>query len=280
MARKIMISNQKGGVGKTTITFELSAMYSKMGYKVLALDLDGQRNLSLYSKIQMKNVPTIRDVLLYIKELSLNPNIEADDDIFDKAIQKTEEGYDMISSDNKLSESQADFGKPEDVFLLQDLLSILEDEYDYIFVDCAPARSPLLYMSYFVCDYCLVITESDLGSLDGIKQVATDIRLIKQRKMTNVKMLGVLLNKNENTSEQNKTYIKLCNIGQEIGVMPFKTTIFKGIAVTEAKNNFMSVSTYMEQGDRSVKKKASEIVEQFKSLIEEIEERIEIIEAV
>lgn len=278
MARKIMISNQKGGVGKTTITFELSAMYSRMGYRVLALDLDGQRNFSLYSKVQLKDIPTIRDVLFYLKELSVNPDFEIDDSILDKAIQKTEEGYDMIASEKKLSESQADFGKPEDVYLLQDLLSVLEDEYDYIFIDCAPARSPLLYMSYFVCDYCLIVTEADLGSLDGIEQVSTDIRLLKQRKMTDCKMLGILLNKNENTSEQNKIYIKLCNIGQEIGVMPFKTTIFKGIAVTEAKNNCMSVIRYMEQGDSSIKKKAIEIVEQFKGLISEIEERIEVYE--
>lgn len=279
MARIIMTSNQKGGVGKTTLTLELCAMYASNKKKVLAIDLDGQGNLSLYTKSNKKDVPTIRDILLKVKQLSLDPDsCDDDDDIFNLAIQKTEDGFDIIASDKKLSEAQADFGDVTDVYLLQDLISLYKEDYDYIFIDCAPARSPLLYMAYFVSNYCLIVTESDLGSLDGVKQVHTDISLLHQRNMTNVKILGILLNKNEDTKEQLTAYMKLCNLGQSIGSMPFDTTIYKGIAVTESKNNYMSVRRYMEQGDRSTKKKTKPLVEMFDQLGEEIDERIKVME--
>ena len=71
MTKTIMVSNQKGGVGKTTTTLELGAIYARKGKRVLIIDLDGQVNISMYvnAKYDDKNIPTIRDVLLEIKEI-------------------------------------------------------------------------------------------------------------------------------------------------------------------------------------------------------------------
>lgn len=63
MSKIIMVANQKGGVGKTTVSFELSAIYAQNGFKVLTVDLDGQKDFSKYAKADFKNKPTIRTIL-------------------------------------------------------------------------------------------------------------------------------------------------------------------------------------------------------------------------
>lgn len=80
MTKTIMVSNQKGGVGKTTTTLELGAIYARKGKRVLIIDLDGQVNISMYvnAKYDDKNIPTIRDVLLEIKEIMNHLEVEAE----------------------------------------------------------------------------------------------------------------------------------------------------------------------------------------------------------
>lgn len=189
MTKTIMVSNQKGGVGKTTTTLELGAIYARKGKRVLIIDLDGQVNISMYvnAKYDDKNIPTIRDVLLEIKEIMNHLEAEAEkeddmqDDIITRSIQTTGEGFDIIAGHRNLSNALAEFSDTTDVFLLKELISCMED-YDYILIDSAPARSPLLNMGYVAADYCLILTEADKASQDGVKQVVTDIKLLKKNK--------------------------------------------------------------------------------------------------
>ena len=135
MTKTIMVSNQKGGVGKTTTTLELGAIYARKGKRVLVIDLDGQVNLSMYvnAKYDDKTIPTIRDVLLEIKEILKNSEPETDDmeegedDIITRSIQTTGEGFDIIAGHRNLSNALAEFSDTTDVFLLKELISCLED---------------------------------------------------------------------------------------------------------------------------------------------------------
>ena len=158
MAKVIMIGNQKGGVGKTMVSHELSALFVRRGNRVLGIDIDGQRDFSRYSDISFaQKIPTIRDVLLTIKDIKTqsafgNKNTtdsdysdfedENDEDIIDKAIQHTKEGYDIIIASKKLANASADFGEPNDIYLLQDLIMSLSDDYDYVIIDCALHEAP------------------------------------------------------------------------------------------------------------------------------------------
>lgn len=290
MARVIMIGNQKGGVGKTMISHELCALFVRRGNKVLGIDVDGQRDFSRYSDISFaKKIPTIRDLLLEIKDIKTQSALgdgkkedsdfedfegEADDDIIDKAIQKTKEGYDIIIASKKLANASSDFGEPNDIYLLQDLIDTLTDDYDYIIIDCAPARSPLLYMSYIASNYCICIAESDEGSREGVRQTYADIALLKEKNTTKVIMLGTLLNKYKDANVQVEQYQALCDLGVTTNAMPFDTAIPMGVAATEANNKHMCVYEYMRTGNRETKKKAKSLVEQFDKLADEIEQRI------
>ena len=285
MTKTIMVSNKKGGVGKTTTTLELGAIYARKGKRVLVIDLDGQVNLSMYvnAKYDDKNIPTIRDVLLEIKEILKHSEPERDEDtddgeedIITKSIQTTSEGFDIIAGHRNLSNALAEFSDITDVFLLKELISCLED-YDYILIDSAPARSPLLNMGYVAANYCLILTEADKASQDGVRQVVTDIKLLKKSNMSDIVVLGILLNKNEDLKNQEEAYEDLCAFGKTNDCMPFETIISKAAGATTAKNMYKSIHAYKDI--RGIDKRGIQgILKDFENLADEIEKRIKRIE--
>lgn len=285
MTKTIMVSNQKGGVGKTTTTLELGAIYARKGKRVLVIDLDGQVNLSMYvnAKYDDKNIPTIRDVLLEIKEILKHSEPERDEDtddgeedIITKSIQTTSEGFDIIAGHRNLSNALAEFSDITDVFLLKELISCLED-YDYILIDSAPARSPLLNMGYVAANYCLILTEADKASQDGVRQVVTDIKLLNKSNMSDIVVLGILLNKNEDLKNQEEAYEDLCAFGKTNDCMPFETIISKAAGATTAKNMYKSIHAYKDT--RGIDKRGIQgILKDFENLADEIEKRIKRIE--
>ena len=286
MTKTIMVSNQKGGVGKTTTTLELGAIYARKGKRVLVIDLDGQVNLSMYvnARYDDKNIPTIRDVLLEIKDILKHSEPETDhdaddeeeEDIITKSIQTTSEGFDIIAGHRNLSNALAEFSDITDVFLLKELISCLED-YDYILIDSAPARSPLLNMGYVAANYCLILTEADKASQDGVRQVVTDIKLLKKSNMSDIVILGILLNKNEDLKNQEEAYEDLCAFGKTNDCMPFETIISKAAGATTAKNMYKSIHAYKDT--RGIDKRGIQgILKDFENLADEIEKRIKKIE--
>lgn len=235
-ANIIMISNQKGGVGKTTCTLELSNIFAT-DFKVLAIDLDPQRNLSTYSGADLDAKYTLKNVL--------DAEVLVQD-----AIQHLN-NFDIIIGDKKLSNASKLYGDADDIFLLQDILEDIENEYDYIFLDSAPGRSPLLYMEYICSDYIIAPTECDDGSIEGLAEIGEDIKRFKKREQTHVRILGTLLNKYENTSMHSTSFDDLEDIGPQIGGMPFRTVIRKSIAASEAKTARCSISEYSKNNNIS-----------------------------
>ena len=253
MKHVIMISNQKGGVGKTTTTLELCSLFGKK-YKVLGIDLDSQRNFSMYAGANLTSKATVNEVL----------NAEV---LLEDAVQHLSD-FDILIGSKELAEASKTFGEPDDIYLLQDVLEEV-DTYDYIFIDNAPARSPLLYMSYLVSDYIIAPAECDDGALEGLRELGADINRFKKRKQTNVKVLGLLLNKRENTVMHNLAYEEMEEIGEELGGMPFRTTIRKSITVAEAKAARKSINEYAKNNNSA---------KDYKKLMKEIEDRIKAIE--
>ena len=254
MSKIIMIANQKGGVGKTTTAIELCSLLGREN-KVLGIDLDQQRNFSKYAGAKLE-APSIHDVL--------NAKITVEE-----AIQKLDE-YDVLISSKELAKAGKEFGEMDDIWLLKDIVEELN--YDYIIIDNAPARSPLLMMSYIASDYCIVVTECDSGSLDGIEEVVSDITsLNKRNKNTNVQILGVLLNKSEKTSLHEIAYEEIGETGKELEIRPFKTVIRKSIVASESKAAMESINKYKPGNNVSVDYRM--LLEEILTRIEEMEEQ-------
>ena len=285
MGKIIALVNQKGGVGKTTTTLELSTLYARQGKKVLAIDMDGQRTLSKFVKANLKK-STLRDVLLTLQDISEEMNSidnineeEFTDSITKDAIQHIEEGFDIIPASNKQDSSEKDFNETTDLLLIADMFDELVDDYDYIFLDCAPARGPLLFMAYIACDYCIVVSDAEISSIDGIKNIIIDLQTLEKNTIkAKAKILGLLLTQNKDYNVHLEQYQRLIEF-TKYGAVPFDTTIYEGVIVKEAHNKYMSISAYVDAGNRAIKQKAKSVLDSYKDLQREIEERIKEMEA-
>lgn len=228
----IMVSNQKGGVGKTTTTLELCSLFGQ-DFKTLGIDMDPQGDLTTYSGIIKDPNKTIRNVL------------DAQQLIEEAAIPAN--GFDIIAGDKALANAAQLYSNPDDIFLLSDAINIMqntENSYDFIFIDSAPGRSPLLYMEYMACDYLIAPSECDDGSIKGLMNIGEDLRRYRDRFKINLKVLGVILTKNETTNMHKIAYDDLVNISSEVGGTPFNTKIRKSIRATEAKTVQQSIYDY------------------------------------
>ena len=221
-AKKIIIANQKGGVGKTTSTIELASTLSKLDRKVLVVDFDQQCNLTNYVDGDFE-YPTIYNVL------------QGDVEIHD-AIQHLIE-FDLISGSQALSKADKEFSEQGDMFLLDTAFDSVSGEYDYILVDNSPSRGQLLNMSYFTADYIIIPTECDTGSQDGVVAIFNDIERLKKGKipLSHAQVMGIILNKFEKTQMHELAYESICDIANTMGHDSFVVTVRKSIKASEAK---------------------------------------------
>ena len=136
----IAISNQKGGTGKSSSCIEICSILgrtnkpkSRQKYRVLAIDMDQQRNFSIYCGADVSK-PSIYDALHGNKPVT-------------ECIQHVDT-YDVIISSNELSKADREFVDRDDVYLLEDLLKFVENDYDYVVIDNSPSRNILLSIFY------------------------------------------------------------------------------------------------------------------------------------
>ena len=222
MGKVVGVINQKGGVGKTTSTIDLANAVASKKKKVLIIDLDQQGNLSKYVGANL-DYPTIYDVL------------QAESPIAD-AIQKCGR-VDVIASSKELSKADKEFVEHDDIFLLEDVIELVKDNYDYIFIDNAPARSTLLTMAYVASDNIVIPVEVDDGAIDGVDEVYNDVIKYRQgkRPITEAKISMLMLNKYENTIMHQNAKEKLEDKSEEFEDHPLVVTIRKGIVASESK---------------------------------------------
>ena len=248
----VMITNQKGGVAKTTSTIELAHLFGEE-YKVLCVDADPQGDLTTYLDVT-KPQNTIVDVL--------NADILLED-----AVTHVDT-FDLLAGDIELSRADKLYGDPNDVYLLKEALD--ESDYDYIFLDSAPGRSVILYMEYIAADYIIGPAECDDGSINGLLRIETDLSRFRKHGQTNAKVLGTFLVKNEGTNMHKIAYELLDEEADQIGGRRFDTIIRKSVAAAEAKTVRQPLQTYKKYNNVSI---------DYRNLKKEIEQRIQVMEA-
>nr|WP_312577335.1 AAA family ATPase [Sedimentibacter sp.] len=231
MGKVISISNQKGGVGKTTTTGAIAAGFKIKGYKVLCVDLDSQSNLSFSTGAETEDCPTIYEVLKNEVKTSFS-------------IQRTE-SFDIITSNILLSGIELEFTQTGREFLLKEALSSVKDKYDYIFIDTPPALSILTVNAFTASDYIIIPMLSDIFSLQGIAQLSETIKRVKTYCNPDLKIEGILLTKyNKRTilSKEIRGTAEL--IAKELGTSLYKTTIRSSVAVMEAQTSQQNIHKY------------------------------------
>ena len=134
-------------------------------------------------------------------------------------------------------------------------------------------------MAYIACDYCIVVSDAEISSIDGIKNIIIDLQTLEKNTIkAKAKILGLLLTQNKDYNVHLEQYQRLIEF-TKYGAVPFDTTIYEGVIVKEAHNKYMSISAYVDAGNRAIKQKAKSVLDSYKDLQREIEERIKEMEA-
>lgn len=183
MAKVISVSNQKGGVGKTTTANGLAMGLRHRGFKVLCVDFDPQGNLS-FSMRADNRIPLQSSVYHVLKgELRAA-----------QTIQRTPI-MDIIPCNMLLSGMEMEFTGPGREYILRDALKPVLPLYDYVVIDTPPALGFLSVNAFTASDAILVPVLSDLFSLQGIVQLSDTVRIIQERSNPGLRYAGVLLTK-------------------------------------------------------------------------------------
>lgn len=183
MSKIIAVANQKGGVGKTTTTVNLSACIAQAGKRVLCVDLDPQGNSTSGLGVD-KEAPeySIYDVLI-------NDVAPAE------AVVPTRiEGLDLLSSRKELSGAEVELvGALARETVLKRALDTLRSAYDYIFIDCPPSLGLLTINALTAADTLLAPIQCEYYALEGLSDLMNTVKLVKNRLNENLQVEGVVL---------------------------------------------------------------------------------------
>ncbi len=216
------ISNQKGGVGKTTTTGALAAAFKKRGKNVLAIDLDPQGNLTFSMGGHDDHVPTSYEVLK--GEVTLY-----------EAIQKTDV-VDLVPANILLSSAELEFVGHGREFLLANALRPIRHLYDIILIDTPPALSVLTVNAFTAADKIIVPMLSDIFSLQGITQLYETVAYVQKHCNPTLEFEGMLLTRfAPRTSIGAEVRGTAEMVSTELGIPLFHTCIRNSVAVTEAQ---------------------------------------------
>ena len=246
----LSIVNQKGGVGKTTTSINLSACLFKMKRRVLLVDLDPQSNATRGSGIDSSSLKSnVNDVLLGRVGLK------------DSIIQSKSDGYDLLPSTPSLTESEVSLVTRDNrEYILRRKLEAVTESYDYILMDCPPSLNILTVNSLVSATGVLIPVQCEFYALQGLSELINTINHIKNTSNNGLKIEGILRtmfdsrnNLSNDVSEQLKEYFP-----NEL----YKTKIPRNIRVAEAPSFGKSILEYdgLSKGSLSYYSLAGEII--------------------
>lgn len=235
----------KGGCGKSSLNLELAATCGKLinPEKVLVLDLDQQCSLSMNCNADLEG-KNILDVLT--GECS-----------FDEAIQHNEL-FDIIPATSQLANADKLFKDDEDdEYLLSDLLNMVQDRYDWVFIDPHPGRNILQKMLFLAVDYAIIPTRIDKSSIEAGGTTEDELYAIRNsRKYKNdckAEVIGYVLNEyNRQATLAQIAYEELEAKIEEKANKPFLLSVSPAVRVSEVKTLGTSVST-TEAGSKTAR---------------------------
>ena len=251
MGRIIAIANQKGGVGKTTTSINLSACLAEAGKKTLVIDLDPQGNCTSgfgIDKSEMEN--TVYELML--DECSIKESMTKVENIDNLA---------LIPSNVNLAGAEIELlGINEKEYILKNAVDYIRDDYDFIIIDCPPSLNMLTVNAMTTADSILVPIQCEYYALEGISQLIHTIDLVQERLNANLKIEGVVFTMYDARTNLSSDVVD--TVKENLNATVYQTIIPRNVRLAEAPSHGLPINLYDSKsaGAESYRNLAKEII--------------------
>jgi len=250
MGKKIAVSNQKGGVGKTTTAVNLASALTVFGKKILLADIDAQGNAcSGLGLIINEDQPSMYNVLL--RDVPVSETI----------VESNISGLDLVPVNNHLSGAPIELADAEErEFRLYNALEEVVDEYDYIIIDCPPALDLLTLNGLTAADSVLIPIQCEYYALEGMTKLMKTISLVKESLNPDLGIEGILLTMYDSRTNLSNQVVE--EVSSYFKEKVFQTIIPRSVKISEAPSHGAPIDQYDPSGtgSRSYIKLAEELI--------------------
>ena len=234
--KTICIFNQKGGVGKTTTNINLCAYLAMEGYKVLTIDIDPQGNTTSGLGLDKRNL----DISIY--------DVLTSDTTLRQSILRSDLVKNLFISPSTMELAGAEveiINKGNNNNIIKDKLKEVENDYDYVFIDCPPSLGVLTINALTCADSVLIPIQCEFYALEGVSQLINTIQLVKKSLNKKLEIEGVVMTMFDYRTNLSNEVLK--EVEKYFKDKMYKTTIPRNIRLAEAPSFGLPIMLYDEK---------------------------------
>ncbi len=254
MTHIISVINQKGGVGKTTTTVSLAAFIGKKRKKVLMIDLDPQGNATSGLGVDKGSIEnSTYDVM--VNDVAISESI----------VESSAKNVDIVPTNINLAGAEVELvSAMSREQILKNALKEVQDNYDYILIDCPPSLGILTINALTASNGIIIPIQGEYYALEGLTQLIDTVNIVKKKLNPDLGILGVVLTMFDKRTQLTRQVKE--EVEKYFGDKVFKTLIPRNVRLAEAPSHGLAISDYdpNSKGGKAYLELANEVIKRTK----------------